>query len=359
MNSRRSLVKYRGEECLNCGRSLEEEHKFCPNCGQLNSIKKLALGDFFSEFFSGLFAYDSRFIRTMRILLFKPGKISKDYIQGKRMRYVNPYRFFLTTAIIFFLIYGYDNSFEGINLNQEPEELAKELEKMNTENNVDIEFEGIPFTKLDSIIPPKPVKNKTYHDYLVTQEQIDTMSIADAFSTKINLFDHYFKETKNTVPVDAIKKLDLKNSAYNRWLYKKVIDFKLLRENPQLFLNYLIGKLPFIIFIFLPIFTLFLSLIYIRSKYNYMEHLTFAFHTQSMFFILYSVALIIDIFTKNSYGVNIANIIFIGYLYQGLRKFYAQGKFKTIVKFMILNIIFFTLAIIVGLISVFGSFAIF
>ena len=100
MNSRRSLVKYRGEECLNCGRSLEEEHKFCPNCGQLNSIKKLALGDFFSEFFSGLFAYDSRFIRTMRILLFKPGKISKDYIQGKRMRYVNPYRFFLTTAII-------------------------------------------------------------------------------------------------------------------------------------------------------------------------------------------------------------------------------------------------------------------
>ena len=140
MNSRRSLVKYRGEECLNCGRSLEEEHKFCPNCGQLNSIKKLALGDFFSEFFSGLFAYDSRFIRTMRILLFKPGKISKDYIQGKRMRYVNPYRFFLTTAIIFFLIYGYDNSFEGINLGKNPEEITTELKRLNEENNADIDF---------------------------------------------------------------------------------------------------------------------------------------------------------------------------------------------------------------------------
>ncbi len=90
-----------------------------------------------------------------------------------------------------------------------------------------------------------------------------------------------------------------------------------------------------------------------------MEHLTFAFHTQSMCFILYGVALIIDMITKNSYAVNIANIIFIGYLYQGLRKFYEQGKFKTIVKFVILNIIFFTLAFIVGLISIFGSFAIF
>ncbi len=357
MNSRRSLVKYRGEECLNCGRSLEEEHKFCPNCGQLNSIKKLALGDFFSEFFSGLFAYDSRFIRTMRILLFKPGKISKDYIQGKRMRYVNPYRFFLTTAIIFFLIYGYDNSFEGINLGKNPEEITTELKKLNEENNADIDFGGASFKQLDSIILSN--KEKTYKDYLVKQEEIDTMSFMKALDVKTTLFHHYFIESRNTNPSDALSKLKLKNSAFNRWVYKKAIDFNLVRENPQLFLNYLIGKLPFIIFIFLPIFTLFLSLIYIRSKYNYMEHLTFAFHTQSMFFILYSVALIIDIFTKNSYGVNIANIIFIGYLYQGLRKFYAQGKFKTIVKFMILNIIFFTLAIIVGLISVFGSFAIF
>jgi len=269
MKSKRSLVKYRGEECLNCGVSLEQEHKFCPNCGQLNSTKKLALSDFFSEFFSGLFAYDSRFIRTMRILLFRPGKISKDYIQGKRMRYVNPYRFFLTTAIIFFLIYGYDTSFEGINLGKDPEELTTELEKINEDNKVDIEFEGVNLTNLDSIIKSSnSTKQKTYHDYLVTQQQIDTMSFSDSFSAKIKLFDHYFKETQNTVSEDALNKLDLENSAYNRWLYKKVIDFKLLRENPKFFLNYLIGKLPFIIFIFLPIFTLFLSLIYIRSKYN-------------------------------------------------------------------------------------------
>ncbi|MFC6859099.1 DUF3667 domain-containing protein [Zunongwangia atlantica] len=359
MKSKRSLVKYRGEECLNCGRSLEEEHKFCPNCGQLNSTKKLALGDFFSEFFSGLFAYDSRFIRTMRVLLFKPGKISKDYIQGKRMRYVNPYRFFLTTAIIFFLIYGYDTSFEGLNLGKEPEELANEIEKINENNHVDIEVEGIPFKELDSLVKFKSSEKKSYKDYLVTQKQIDTMSISDAFSAKINLFYHYYKETENAIALDALNKLELKNSAYNRWLYKKVIDFKVLRENPQFFLNYLISKLPFIIFVFLPIFTLFLSLLYIRSKYNYMEHLTFAFHTQSMCFILYSLALIIDYLTKNSYAVNIANIIFIGYLYQGLRKFYQQGKFKTIVKFVILNIIFFTLATIVGLLSVFGSFAFF
>ena len=357
MKSKRALVKYRGEECLNCGRSLEEEHKFCPSCGQLNSTKKLALGDFFSEFFSGLFAYDSRFIRTMRVLLFKPGKISKDYIHGKRMRYVNPYRFFLTTAIVFFLIYGYDTTFDGLNLDKDPEDITTELEKLSEKNNADIEFEGNPFVQLDSII--KSSKKKSYKDYLVTQQATDTMSINEAFSAKIKLFDHYLEETQNSNTEQALTELKLDNTAYNRWLFKKVKDFNVVRENPQFFLNYLISKLPFIIFIFLPIFTLFLSLLYIRSKYNYMEHLTFAFHTQSMCFILYGVALLIDMITKNSYAVNIANIIFIGYLYQGLRKFYEQGKFKTIVKFVILNIIFFTLALIVGLISIFGSFAIF
>ncbi|WBL26525.1 DUF3667 domain-containing protein [Zunongwangia sp. HGR-M22] len=364
MKSKRSLIEYRGEECLNCGKTLEKEQKYCPECGQLNSTKKLALGDFFSEFFSGLFAYDSRFIRTMKILLFKPGKISKDYIEGKRMRYVNPYRFFLTTSIIFFIIYGYDFSFEGINLDQEPEEVARNLEEFNEKNNTNIEVKvENPFQNLDSIIKASSKDNlkekETYRDHLITEQELDTMSFIDALDAKSKLFSSYFEETKNNIPADAVTKLDLKNSGYNHWLYKKVVDYNLVKQNPQLFINYLISKLPFIIFAFLPIFSLFLSLLYIRSKYNYMEHLTFAFHTQSMCFILYSIALIIDLITGDSFGVNFAHLIFIGYLFQGLRKFYQQGKLKTTVKFMILNIIFFTLAIIVGLISIFGSFAVF
>ena len=101
MANERQLLKYRGTKCLNCFQPLDRSEKFCHNCEQLNSTKKLAFNDFFNEFF----ADDSRLYRTLSSLLFNPGKISKDYIEGKRQRYANPYRFYLTASIIFFIIF--------------------------------------------------------------------------------------------------------------------------------------------------------------------------------------------------------------------------------------------------------------
>ena len=106
MKSSRQLLKYRGSECLNCQQPLDTSECYCHHCGQLNSTKRLTFNDFFEEFFSGIFAYDSRLYRTLRALLFKPGKISKDYIEGKRQRYANPYKFYLSVSILFFIFWG-------------------------------------------------------------------------------------------------------------------------------------------------------------------------------------------------------------------------------------------------------------
>ncbi|WP_417887794.1 DUF3667 domain-containing protein [Zunongwangia sp.] len=357
--NKKEIAFYKNYSCLNCHTPLRETDKFCPNCGQARIEKKLSFKDLLSELFSGLFAYDSRFIRTLRVLLFKPGKISKDYIEGKRMRYVNPYRFFLTTAIVFFLIYGFDSSLNIPNMSSNQQEVIQEIDSINTQNKVALQLEGLPTTQLDFLIKKPESKVKNYKDFLLSQEEIDSLTTTKSFLSKIKLFNLYFEETKNSFPEAALNELNIENSAYNRWLYKKVTDFNLLKQNPQLFVNYLIGKLPFIIFLFLPVFTLFISLLYLRSNYNYMEHLTFSFHTQSMCFMLYSLALTIDILSKSDIATNIAHIIFIGYLYKGLRNFYNQGRFKTLVKFILLNTIFFILAIIMGLLSLFGSFAFF
>lgn len=67
--------------------------------------------------------------------MISPGKVSKDYIEGKRVRYTNPFRFYLATTIIFFLILGAINSYDHF------ERLRKgTLEKsspisVNNENN--------------------------------------------------------------------------------------------------------------------------------------------------------------------------------------------------------------------------------
>ena len=96
--SRKSL-RYRGNECLNCGHPLEISDRYCSYCGQLNSTKKLSLQDYFGEFIISIVNYDSRFRYTVKDLLFKPGVITRNFTSGKRMRYANPFRFFLSVGL--------------------------------------------------------------------------------------------------------------------------------------------------------------------------------------------------------------------------------------------------------------------
>jgi len=97
-------MKYRGVDCLNCGHPLDLTDRFCAYCGQLNTTKRLVLKDFFGEFFQSIFTYDSRFRYTLKDLLLKPGTITKNYVEGKRFTYANPFRFFLSLSIFYFIL---------------------------------------------------------------------------------------------------------------------------------------------------------------------------------------------------------------------------------------------------------------
>ena len=110
----RYQLQYRGTECTNCGHPLDISDKFCPNCSQANSTKKLSLKDFFDEFFSSIISYDSKLLKTLSALLLRPGKITRNYINGKRISYTNPFRFLLSLAIIYFLMLNIGGDFSEL-----------------------------------------------------------------------------------------------------------------------------------------------------------------------------------------------------------------------------------------------------
>nr|WP_279346146.1 DUF3667 domain-containing protein [Gramella oceanisediminis] len=377
-------MQYRGETCLNCHLPLDLSDQYCPNCGQLNSTKKLSFKDFFEEFFSGVFAYDSRFQRTLRVLLFRPGKISKDYINGKRMRYANPFRFYLSASILFFLLFGLtvdlNNSNQAeVDFEDQPPIFAPGLpdaerdsiRELIEENSLDSinkvlsqrgmdSIKSLPLSRIqDSIETEADSITENYLDNYVPQSEIDTMHFWNANKTRIELYSAFLDQTRIRNSEIAIDSLRHEHSAYNHWLYKKVVDFDTFKEEPNLFINYFVSKLPFIIFFYLPVFALFIWLLYLRRPFNYMEHLIFAFHTQTMFFILYGLAILVKIIIDSNWPVTAANFIFLFYLYKGMRFFYGQNRVKTILKFLILNLIFFILAIIAAIISLLASFSIY
>ena len=98
-------------KCLNCGHPLELTDKYCSNCSQLNSTKQLSINDFFQEFMSSIFTYDSRLRYTIKDLLLKPGTITRNYVNGQRLKYANPFRFFLSVSIIYFILQGFSSNF--------------------------------------------------------------------------------------------------------------------------------------------------------------------------------------------------------------------------------------------------------
>ncbi|WP_299255259.1 DUF3667 domain-containing protein [uncultured Aquimarina sp.] len=345
----RFLKKYRGNECLNCGIPLDVIDRYCHNCGQINTTKKLSFKDFFNEFFASILSYDSRLRHTIVGLLFRPGMISKDYIEGKRIKYANPFRFYLSVSILFFIISGLFIDFDSLPT------------QTDDQNN------GILQVNLSDQIPEeKAITNDSISESEDTEEpvyfseiQLDTMNTFNAVQNRWKTYKSHYKKTGQLIANIALDSLQHNKNGYTKYLYKRSIRTKNLNENPMELLKFVFNKLPFIIFFFLPFFALTIWVIYIRRSFNYMEHLVFIFHTQTMFFILMGIAILIDQITKSEAASSIAMLVFLFYLYKAMRKFYQQRRLKTIVKFLLVNVLFFILAGIGSLVTIIGSMFIF
>jgi hypothetical protein len=89
--------------CLNCG--AEVIGKFCHNCGQPNIEPKETVWQLINHFFADITHFDGKIFSSLRLVILKPGFLSKQYILGKRMSYLHPIRMYLFVSAIFFLIF--------------------------------------------------------------------------------------------------------------------------------------------------------------------------------------------------------------------------------------------------------------
>ena len=343
-------------ECLNCGHPFFGNEKYCPNCGQKNKSKKITFKSFLVEVFNGFISWDAKFWKTLIPLLTKPGKVSKDYISGKRSRYSNPFQFYLSVSILFFIIIGLTkkyNEFQDFG----KKEIANNFNAIELQNNVTVKKDSIlkdiyfndAFKNLDSTETSKAlalVNKSTNLNELTSSLKFQIQNEPGLFGKMMS----YHENHKNTSIDDSLDSLKIDKNFWNRFNYlmaQKIISlFSDIKGEQKKFLSELISYASISIFIFLPIFTLFLKLIYIRRKFTYVEHLIFVFHTQTVFFILLIIFYTLNLATNKDNISWIFVILFLVYLLSALKRFYDQGYFKTFIKFCLLNFIFTTLGVI-------------
>ncbi|WP_445382817.1 DUF3667 domain-containing protein [Robiginitalea sp. IMCC43444] len=366
----RYQLRFRGTECLNCGHPLDMSDKYCPNCSQANSTKKLTIKDFLDEFLSSLIDYDSRLWKSLVSLLTRPGRISLDYIAGKRVSYSNPFRFLLSLAFVYFLLLGFAGNLGDLdNVNLDSKISSDPDSEFSWGLGTD-QFSDAAQQVMDSLETEGKIDSKKLANSIVeAQRKKDSAMIADPkgylsglsgkgfterFIGKSNLFFKLIHEDTLFSYDDAAKKYKLDDKNENRVAFDMAKSVQRALQRPGSFLSDFMTKLPFATFFFLPLFTVFVWGVYIRKNYTYTDNLIFSFHNQSLLFILLIISFLIDLLLKiDSSGIFL--LVFGFYLYKAMRNFYKQGRFKTIIKFLILNTIFFILALMAGVAFFVGS----
>ncbi len=298
-------VSLKQPNCLNCGYPFDGQEKFCAECGQKNKGKNLKLKDFMREVFAGFLSWDAKFWRTLLPLLTKPGKISKDYIEGKRIRFTNPFRFFFIISIVFFFLVKLTTNYEN------------DLNFNNNKGNV----------KKDSITNATIFK-KDIGSYIMFQKK--------------------HPKIKAEAALDSLKE---ENTFSNRLFYKKAKTINELSDNTdetiikliKLGFSYLSSAFLFL----LPVFALFLKFVYIRRKQNYMNHLIFVFHIATFFFIclvffqlVTLIPFIEELFKNNVFKIIKYIMIFSVYPFIAMKTFYQQSNIKTFLKLLLISFVF-------------------
>lgn len=89
------------QECANCGARFTS--LYCGDCGQAHA-SRLSFRDIASTALAELATLDSAFLRTFAGLTVHPGRVAREYVEGRRVRYLNPLKYALFAVTVYVVL---------------------------------------------------------------------------------------------------------------------------------------------------------------------------------------------------------------------------------------------------------------
>ncbi len=299
--------------CANCGAAAQL--RYCAHCGQDNRNYQRAFLPMVWDLLREAFELDSRVLRTLKLLVFKPGQLAIEFSNNRRASYVSPIRLYLFISLFFFFALSFNTDFNP------PAVMLSTEDSQRLEEHHDIS------RLLPLITPSQAVKaNEIMSSAEPTLKKRILVSMADSIEAQ---------ETALSTPA--------------RYLMGKVVD---VTYQPQLMFNAIMDNLPLALFILLPIYAFILKLLYYGSRRFYVEHLVFATHVHSFVFLVYAVLLMLPqqaslpaAQTALSSVENGLLLILLIYHLTALKRYYGQEWGKTCMKYVTQMALYFTVLI--------------
>ena len=351
--------------CMNCGDPTPGE--YCPTCGQRKVDVQVSVRTLLVDVMEDQFILDKRLPRTLKALFFRPGHMTVEHVNGRIVRYIHPFRLYLVTSLVFFLLLSFFSlrlvreATQGDVVRRAVTEMADSLGRELT--SLDSAIARIDRQVADSTNPEAlRTALRATRDELVGRRaalQVRQDSLAEIPAVPDSVLGRAVEpDTAAERPDGAAvgertigENLGWEESPPTVRTGIAVADSALSGQIRRLggmtageaaetlvgtFFNYV----PTLMFILLPVFAGVLKLLYIRNRRYYAEHFVFLLHAHSFVFILATIMLLLQSWV-GAWLEAILGLWILVYIYLAMKKVYGQGWLITFAKYWTLGWMYF------------------
>jgi len=331
-DSLRELPAGEMPECLNCGAHLRGQ--YCGQCGQRSSSRLISLWELVRDAFGDIFELDSRLWQTLVPLLIRPGLLTHDYLQGRRARYMPPFRMYLVLSLLFFLV-AFFNPRETFSIFYDPQTLEEAEADGQRQAEEDTE-EVLEELAAEGIIAAGSQAPEEVHQEI--EEELN-----DGFNIRFN-------DDGSTETVCEVDEFSIDGP---EWLKRRFTPERLVqvceqikKDNGRQFLTNVIDNIPVALIVLLPLMAFVLKALYPLSRRYYVEHLLFFVHFHAFFFLILVLQILLArmnavLPVPEAIGVVIriaASFYVPVYLFMSMRRVYGQARLITSLKYIVLTV---------------------
>lgn len=207
--------------CLNCGTALIGPH--CHHCGQAGHVHR-SLHAIGHEIVHGVFHFEGKFWRTLPLLAWRPGDLTRRYVAGERARFVSPMAIFLFSIFAMFAVFSFagiapPTDMRGVNaypltaIKSEREQVAKQREKaLRKSQDMDLDADDRAEAAQDVVEAEKELKGLDAAAKQLNENPVEVK----ASHTGLYLLDHGIEKWQQNPSLMVYK---LQSSVYKfSWL---------------------------------------------------------------------------------------------------------------------------------------------
>ncbi|MBS7563355.1 DUF3667 domain-containing protein [Mucilaginibacter sp. Bleaf8] len=338
---------YRHEnDCLNCGTELGG--KFCHHCGQENLQIKESFGHMLNHAVSDYFHFDHQFFHTLRPLFLKPGKLTNEYMAGRRAQYLHPVKMYIFISLVYFLLlFKVSHSADAVQIEGNSEFSTEQQKEINEAIAVNPMLSAKQKQSIQQTIESKQKDKKVKNDEGGTLDHV-----IDGDGKAPKTYESYLEQQKKLSAKDRdgwIQRMAVKK-AY-AWSKKG----KSSEEIKEAFWEALLHNIPKMMFIMLPLFALLLKLAFYKNKKFYVEHLIYSIHLHCFLFLFLAALMLLQMALPEGFMEGLIILFAIGvigwYVFRSLKTVYHRSSIRTFTKMSFVTLTY-AIVFMIGFITV-------